>query len=61
VALPLATFQIETHHGKRFRGGEVEAAVEESTLLEATVVEESMKSLEAPPAVVAGVIDKGGV
>lgn len=61
MSLPLATLHIQTHHGERFRSGEVQAAVEESTLLEATVTEDSMEPLEAPPGVVVGVVDKGGV
>ena len=61
VALPLATLQIEMHHEERSRGGEVQAVVEESTMLEATVIEESMEPLEAPPGVVVGVVDEGEV
>jgi len=61
VALPFATLQIETHHGEQFRDGEVQAAVKESTLLEAIVIEESMEPLKVPPRVVVKVVDEGEV
>ncbi|WVZ16141.1 hypothetical protein V8G54_009123 [Vigna mungo] len=52
VSLLLVTLQIQTHHVERFPGGDVQADVEESTLLEATVIEDNMEPVEAPPEVV---------
>jgi len=34
------------HHRKRFQGDEVQASVEESTLPETTIIEESMEALQ---------------